>query len=138
MTDAREEGLNKAREAGRDDYHDERRMQPPEWVVGIGMIDTYIEGYRQAYRDATVAARASVATRSMVEGLKTGDVLPNCFGRLRAVKEVYGRGVSPDGRAFVCFTQEFGPTSTMSNCLHEGSPVASFLATASMDEPTIA
>lgn len=126
--------IDRARRAGKDDYEGERRMHPPTRVVESGLVDEYLSGYRQAYSDAVKAAKASIATRSMVERLSVGDTIPNCFGRLRRVTEIYGRGVSNKGRAFVRFYQEFGPSSTMSGSLVEGDPVSMLLATSEPHE----
>jgi hypothetical protein len=124
--------IHQARELGRLDYEQEKPMRPPSEITHDGLTDYYLGGYRQAYRDAITAAKASIATRSMVERIAAGDLVPNTFGRLRKVTEVFGKGevmVGPDkGKAYVCFNQEFGESSTMSNAITEGHPVASYIA----------
>ena len=62
-----------------------------------------------------------VVTKAIVETLAVGDLVPNCFGKLKKVTRITYRGVSSvDGMAFVGFYQEFSENSEMSNSLREG------------------
>jgi hypothetical protein len=61
-----------------------------------------------------------IPTRSEIEALNEGDLAPDCFGHWRRVTRIYARGDDLNGRAYVCYYTEFGPTSNISNSLTEG------------------
>lgn len=42
-------------------------------------------------------------TREEVEGLKVGDLAPDCFGRWRTVQSIHAQTDDMRGRAFVCY-----------------------------------
>jgi len=61
-----------------------------------------------------------IPTRSEIEALTEGDLAPDCFGNWRRVTKVYANGADVNGRAYICYYTEFGPTSSISNSLKEG------------------
>ena len=61
-----------------------------------------------------------IPTRSEIEALKEGDRAPDCFGNWRRVVKIYARGDDVNGKRYVCYYTEFGPTSSISNSLKEG------------------
>lgn len=67
----------------------------------------------------------SIPTRHDIENMKVGDLVPNPFGYLSAVTDIYARGININGKAYVCFYQywDYGK-STISNSLEEGKPQA--------------
>ncbi len=58
--------------------------------------------------------------RKKIQSLKEGDLAPDAFGRLKKVKEIQYRRDDVNGLAFVGYTVEFGPNSTISNSMKEG------------------
>jgi len=58
-------------------------------------------------------------TREQVQSLKVGDFALDCFGKMREVVEVYGRGDDIHGKAYVCFYTEWGLSSRISNSMKE-------------------
>lgn len=60
-----------------------------------------------------------IPTRSEIEALKEGDLAPDCFGNWRLVTRIYARGGDINGKAYICYYTEFGPTSSISNSLKE-------------------
>ena len=61
-----------------------------------------------------------IPTRAEIEALRENDLAPDCFGNWKRVTRVFARGVDVNGRAYVCFYTEFGPTSSISTSLKEG------------------
>ena len=61
-----------------------------------------------------------IPTRAEIEDLRENDLAPDCFGNWKRVTRVFARGMDVNGRAYVCFYTEFGPTSSISNSLKEG------------------
>ena len=62
-------------------------------------------------------------TAQQILEMKAGDVMPNCFGEMKAIVEVSFRGVNEStGKMFIGVKQQFGSSasSTMSNTYHEG------------------
>ena len=72
-------------------------------------------------------------TRENCQNLKAGDLVRwtihtkhgipvDCepWSSWRKVTSIHGQDVNGDGKAFVCFYVEFGPTSTISHSTHEG------------------
>jgi len=62
-------------------------------------------------------------TRQQIESLQIGDLLPNCFGEMKPITEIYHKGEDINGKLFACFYQEFGKDATMSNSAKEGEPI---------------
>jgi len=67
-------------------------------------------------------------TRQWVEGLRIGDMAPDCFGRLRPVVDIFARGDDIQGRAFVCYYTKFSDCSRISGSAKEGELVMSIPA----------
>jgi hypothetical protein len=61
-----------------------------------------------------------IPTRAEIQSLEVGDLAPDCFGQWRRVTKIYGRGDDRNGKAYVCYYTEFGPTSSISNSIKEG------------------
>jgi hypothetical protein len=61
-----------------------------------------------------------IPSRSEIEALKEGGLAPDCFGNWKQITKIYGRGHDVNGKAYVCYYTEFGPTSSISNSLKEG------------------
>lgn len=64
-----------------------------------------LDGKRQLdklYNDKT-AGFYCVPTKHDIENLRIGDTVPNCFGRLGEINEIYARGKSINGKAYICF-----------------------------------
>ena len=62
-----------------------------------------------------------VPTRYYIESIRVGDLAPNCFGNVDRVTRITAQLDDWQGRAFVCYTVEFGASgSTISNSLKEG------------------
>ena len=72
-----------------------------------------------AKANKTVIKRGGKMTRIEIENLKIGNLVPNCFGKMMPIVSIYGRGISDKGKAFICFYQTFGSSSTMSNSIRE-------------------
>jgi hypothetical protein len=64
-----------------------------------------------------------IATRNLIETLRVGDLLPNCFGKECEVVRIFARGTDVNGKRYVCFYQSFGNGSKMSNSLTECDPM---------------
>lgn len=72
----------------------------------------------------TTITSKTIITKEIIESLTIGDFLPNCFGEMKPITSIFGKGVSEvDGKMFLCFYQQFGETSTMSNSIREGEKV---------------
>jgi len=57
-------------------------------------------------------------TTEDVEGLEVGDMAYDCFGLEREVVRIFGRGVSVNGNAYVCYYTDSGTGSgSISNSL---------------------
>lgn len=70
-------------------------------------------------------------TRDDVLNLQVRDLAPDCFGAMKPVTEIFGRGVNVHGKVFVCYCVEFGEpgtTSTISEGMTEEEPVATLPA----------
>lgn len=73
----------------------------------------------------TTITSEMIITKEIIESLQVGDVLPNCFGEMKPITSIFGKGVSRyNGKMFLCFYQQFGETSTMSNSISEGQKVS--------------
>lgn len=74
----------------------------------------------------TVCQRGEVLTLAQIESLKVGDVVPNCFGQMKPIVEVFHKGLDRNGKLFCCFYQQFGndPTTSMSNSAKEGERIS--------------
>ena len=57
--------------------------------------------------------------RQQLESLKVGDLVPNCFGQMKPITRITCKDEDIKGRFFVCFYQQFGESSEMSNSLKE-------------------
>jgi len=57
--------------------------------------------------------------KQQIENLKVGDLLPNCFGKMKKITNIYYKGLDINGKMYACFYQEFTETSTMSNSVKE-------------------
>lgn len=65
-----------------------------------------------------------VVTKEFVQNLKVGDIIPNVFGKLKPITQIFHKGVSEkDGKWFACFYQEFSQDSTMSHSIREGQSI---------------
>jgi hypothetical protein len=62
-------------------------------------------------------------TREDVEGLREGDLAPNCWGRMATITRIFARGKDRSGLAYVCYYTENGPGSEISGSLKEGETV---------------
>lgn len=62
-------------------------------------------------------------TREHIVNLKVNDVVIDCFGTLKLINEIYGRGFDVNGKAYICFYTDFGGTSKMSASYKEGEIV---------------
>jgi len=60
-----------------------------------------------------------IPTRQDIESLKVGDMAMDCFGRMRPIISIRFQGNSADGQAYIGFSVEFGPHSTVSNVYRE-------------------
>jgi len=58
--------------------------------------------------------------KEKIQTLKAGDFAPDCFGNLVKVVEISFRGVDVNGLAYVGYSTEFGPNSSISNSMKEG------------------
>ena len=61
-----------------------------------------------------------IPTRMEIEAFKENDLAPDCFGNWRRIVKIYAKGHDVNGKAYVCYYTEFGPTSSISNSLKEG------------------
>ena len=59
---------------------------------------------------------------SDIDAITEGAMAPDCFGRIRRVVSVSGRGVDVMGNRFVCYHCDFGDHATISNSPTEGEP----------------
>lgn len=60
--------------------------------------------------------KAIIPSKEDVINLSVGDYVLDTWGRNQAkVVDIYGYGLTPDGKEWVCFHQQFGPHSTISN-----------------------
>ena len=58
-----------------------------------------------------------------IQNLMVGDKVPNCFGEMAKVVEIYARGADIKGKWYVCTYQEFGTNNgRMSQSFTEGEP----------------
>ena len=62
-------------------------------------------------------------SRNWILSLNVGSLAPDCFNRLREVKEISFRGEDSQGKAFVGVLLAWGTNSTMSNSYKEGELV---------------
>ena len=62
-------------------------------------------------------------SRQWILSLEAGSLAPDCFNRIREVKEVSFRGEDSQGKAFVGVRLAWGINSTMSNSYKEGELV---------------
>jgi hypothetical protein len=66
----------------------------------------------------------TIITAEFIQNLKNGQIVPNCFGQMKLVTEVFAKGISEvDGKMFACFYQEFGSDSKMSHSIREGQSI---------------
>lgn len=73
----------------------------------------------------TTITNEMIITKEIIESLTIGDILPNCFGQMKPITTIFGKGISEvDGKMFLCFYQQFSETSTMSNSIREGQTVS--------------
>lgn len=54
-----------------------------------------------------------------VQSLQVGDLVPDCFNRLKPVSRIYHRGTDINGKAYVLFYTQQGENSQMSGDLKE-------------------
>ena len=62
-------------------------------------------------------------SRNWILSLNVGSLAPDCFNRLREVKEISFRGEDSQGKAFAGVFLAWGDNSTMSNSYKEGEVV---------------
>ncbi|MGO9373009.1 MAG: hypothetical protein ACLQBD_13020, partial [Syntrophobacteraceae bacterium] len=55
-----------------------------------------------------------------IEGLKEGELAPDCFGNWMPVTKIFAKGTDPAGRSYVCYYTQLGQHSSISNSLKEG------------------
>jgi hypothetical protein len=77
------------------------------------------EGFRRHWSIEMPEHEIYIPTRAEIEALKEGDLAPDCFGNWRRIAKIYARGDDINGKAYVCYYTEFGPTSSISNSLKE-------------------
>lgn len=59
-----------------------------------------------------------IPTASQILNLKIGDLAPNSLSKdWQPVTEIFGRGLTPDGKEFVCYYTRLGENSTISHSL---------------------
>ena len=63
---------------------------------------------------------AYYAHRYWIRNLQEGDLAPDAFGNMRRVTSITYRGEDPNGKAYVGYYTEYGPTSQISNSIKEG------------------
>ena len=61
-----------------------------------------------------------IPTRDEIQSLELSDLAPDCFGQWMRVTKIFGKGDDRNGKVYVCYYTEFGPTSSISNSLKEG------------------
>ena len=59
-------------------------------------------------------------SRSYIEQVRVGSLVPNCFGKLAEVTEIYARKDDIHGKLFVCFYTKMSEGATVSGSLKEG------------------
>lgn len=66
--------------------------------------------------------KGQTVTKSDIDNLMVGDIVPNCFGELKPIVKIHHKGLDINGKIFACFYQQFGesPTTTISNSAKEG------------------
>ena len=62
----------------------------------------------------------NIISKSEVEQLAVGDILPNMFGVLEPVTRILHKGLDDQGRFFAYYYQAFGEGAEMSALLKEG------------------
>lgn len=65
----------------------------------------------------------STPTKDQLINLMIGDLVPNCFGKLRPVTQIHHRGTDINGKYFVCFYTQYSDNSSMSGSLKEDSEI---------------
>jgi hypothetical protein len=61
-----------------------------------------------------------IITKEQIESIKVGDMLPNSFGFMNEVVEIYYKGFADNGKYFACFTLQFGQNYITTNSICEG------------------
>ena len=79
----------------------------------------YLTTKNQLFMTATIN-KDTILTRSDIENLMVGDIVPNVLGKMRKITTIHHKGEDINGNLFACFYQELGENSTMSNSLKEG------------------
>jgi hypothetical protein len=69
-------------------------------------------------------------TAEDINALQIGDLVPDCFGRLKPVERIYARGTDRYGKVYVLFYTKQSETSSMSGDLHEDQIVLTLENTA--------
>ena len=64
--------------------------------------------------------RAWMPKRAELEALRVGDEAPDCFGTLARITKIYAAQEDVNGKFFICYYTQFGPSSHISNSLKEG------------------
>lgn len=62
-------------------------------------------------------------TRADVLDLAAGELAPDVFGRMGPVTEIFGRGISVKGLAYVCYYTRLSETSAISGSMTQDEPV---------------
>lgn len=75
------------------------------------------------FEDAGNGRLAFKPSRDWILDLEVGSLAPDCFNRIREVKEISFRGEDSQGKAFVGVLLAWGTNSTMSNSYKEGELV---------------
>lgn len=69
-------------------------------------------------------------TAEDVHALQIGDLVPDCFGRLKPVNRIYARGTDVYGKVYVLFYTQQSENSSMSGDLHEDQFILTLETTA--------
>lgn len=53
----------------------------------------------------------TIITKDIIDSIKVGDIVPNFCGQMNEITEIFAKGISDDGKHFICFYQRFGDNS---------------------------
>jgi hypothetical protein len=87
--------------------------------------NTYLCVTKAKNMTTTTISKGQVATKSDIDNLMIGDIVPNCFGEMAEITKIHHKGIDINGNAFACFYQRFGSGdgANISNTIRESESV---------------
>lgn len=58
-------------------------------------------------------------TKEDIDNIQVGDFIPNCFGKMSEVVEIYHKGEDVNGKKFACTYLKFTSNSTINESIKE-------------------